>query len=151
DGGLDLVVGNLGAESRVYSDIGQGVGAGISLGHTERVTSVAIGDLDGDGHKDIITGSFSPQGLSDQGASAVSVDIGHDVSATVGDNARVTAGGDFALHADSTTDVAALSGDAASGERPSVGGAFTHVDIERDVTARVGGSTVTAGDIVVDA
>ena len=69
DGALDIVVGNFGSPgapkpSRVYLSDGTGAfSLGSSLGDEDPISSVALGDLDGDGALDIVLGNGWGQNL----------------------------------------------------------------------------------------
>ena len=105
---LDLLTANLGGPNKVFLNNGVGgFGAGTNIGaQTDFTTSLAVGDVDRDGRRDVIAGNNRPS----LGAAGSVSDwhFDHIVDAHVNDGASITTDQSLLITAADRTDVAAI-------------------------------------------
>ncbi|HEY3485896.1 MAG TPA: FG-GAP-like repeat-containing protein, partial [Ilumatobacteraceae bacterium] len=143
DGDLDVAVGNYGTENRIYYfNVTSFVDASPSeLSQDEYfTTSLAFGDITGDGRPDLVAGSLKPT-LAVAGSLVVSTVVtttGAVIRAgTEDDLTEVDSDTSVTLDAHDALDIVAGSGAGADGATASIGGSAVLVTVVRDVHARI--------------
>lgn len=144
DSKLDLLTANLGAANKVFLNNGAGgFRAGTNIGtQTDFTSSLAVGEVDRDGRRDVIAGNNRP---SIGAAGSVSVwQLDHTAAATVNDGASITTDQSLLITAADRADVAAITGAAASGLQTGVGLSAGSTNIKRNVVASIGDADILA-------
>jgi len=135
DGHLDLVTASLGLTKRLYLGDGTGgFGSGSDISSDTNVTSsIAAGDVDGDGDLDLVAGDSSFA----IAASVSRFDVAINSKAYIGAGAVVKTDGSVSVSAMDAAGVTALAGASVTSNLSSFGASVASPNIKRDLEAYV--------------